>query len=43
MVILYDKLEPGPIINKNIVSSPAPRILAHVQVKNVETVSCEKC
>lgn len=43
VIIPYDKLKPGPTINKNIVSSTAQWNLAHVQVKNVETISWEKC
>lgn len=42
MIMPHDKLKSGPIINKNIVSSTTQWNLAHVQVKNVETISCEK-
>lgn len=42
MIIPYDKLKPGPTVNKNIVSSTAQWDLAHVQVKNGETISQKK-
>lgn len=41
VIIPYDKLKPGPTINKNTVSSTA-RNLAHARVKNVETNGWEK-